>query len=97
MAFFGKEDRDFRITFDTNITTRRYDIALEKGNYGDELLDEGEHLMEVKILGAMPVWIARIFSELSIYSTSFSKYGKEYKKYCSNEEYDKRKGIKVIC
>ena len=53
--------------------------------------------MEVKILGAMPVWIARIFSELSIYSTSFSKYGKEYKKYCSYEEYDKRKGIKVIC
>lgn len=96
-AFFGKEDRDFRVTFDTHIITRRDELALEKGCYGEELLKDGQHLMEVKILGAIPVWLTKIFAELKIYTSSFSKYGKEYKKYCSNENYKNGKGRKEIC
>ena len=29
MHFFEKNDGDFRVTFDTNITTRRGDVRLE--------------------------------------------------------------------
>lgn len=97
MAFFGKEDRDFRVTFDSNILTRRNDLYLEMGSFGEELLKPGSRLMEVKILGAIPLWLASIFSELSIYSTSFSKYGNEYKKYCLNKEYSELKRREKIC
>ena len=37
--------------------------------------------MEVKIIGAMPLWLAHALSELKIYKTSFSKYGRGFKDY----------------
>ena len=40
--------------------------------------------MEVKIDKAMPLWMTQILSEFQIYSTSFSKYGTEYRKYVAN-------------
>ena len=39
-AFFEKNDGDFRVTFDTNITTRRGDVRLESGSYGNRLLPQ---------------------------------------------------------
>jgi hypothetical protein len=77
-AFFGKENRDLRITFDTHIRTRRYDLALESGDYGESLLESGMWLMEVKAEKNIPHWLAKILSEYKIYKSSFSKYGKEY-------------------
>lgn len=77
-AMFGKEDRDFRITFDRNITTRRYDLGLHYGVYGDKLLSENEWIMEIKIDHAMPMFMTELLSELQIYPVSFSKYGMEY-------------------
>lgn len=81
VAMFGKEDKDFRVTFDRNITTRRYDLGLHYGIYGDKLLPEDEWIMEVKINQAMPLWMTKILSEFHIYPASFSKYGTEYKNY----------------
>ncbi len=81
MAFFGKDDREFRITFDSNIITRRNELNLEKGCFGEQLLDDGQYLMEVKISRAVPIWLARLLSELKVYKTSFSKYGTEYQRY----------------
>lgn len=80
IALFGKEDHDFRVTFDQNIRSRRFKISLEEGDFGDLLLPEGYHLMETKVMGATPLWFAQILSELSIYPVSFSKYGNIYKK-----------------
>lgn len=85
VAYFGKEDKDFRITFDKNITTRRNALSLTDGGYGQQLLENGQCLMEVKISGAFPIWLSRILSELKIYSTSFSKYGNEFKSYVTQE------------
>lgn len=81
VAMFGKDDKDFRVTFDRNITTRRYDLGLHYGIYGDKLLPEDEWIMEVKINQAMPLWMTKILSEFQIYPASFSKYGTEYKNY----------------
>ncbi len=81
VAMFGKEDREFRVTFDRNITTRRYDLGLHYGIYGDSLLPEDEWIMEVKISQAMPLWMTKLLSELQIYPASFSKYGTEYRNY----------------
>lgn len=80
-AFFGKDDKDFRLTFDRKITTRRYDLTLASPSYGSQIIEEGQHLMEVKIIGAMPLWLAHSLSELGIYKTSFSKYGRGFKNY----------------
>ena len=81
LAYAGIEDEDLRITFDTNIRSRRYNVALEKGDYGSPIIDGGIWLMEVKCAGAVPMWLAAALSELGIYKTSFSKYGTEYKNY----------------
>lgn len=78
-AFFGDEDSDLRISFDTNITTRRHDLQLEYGSYGNNLLDDGIWLMEIKTAGAIPLWLTRLLSEYRVYPNSFSKYGSEYK------------------
>ena len=40
--------------------------------------------MEVKILNAMPLWMAEIFDKLKIYPSSFSKYGTAYTKLLTN-------------
>ncbi len=80
IAMFCKGNRDLRITFDTNIRSRRCDLKLEAGDYGELLMDKGQWLMEVKAEKTVPVWLAKLLSELGMYRTSFSKYGNEYKK-----------------
>lgn len=85
-AFFSKEDSDFRLTFDSQILTRREDLTLEDGYFGENILEENQYLMEVKILGAMPVWFTKILSELEIYNTHFSKYGQEFMNYCAQDK-----------
>ena len=96
-AFFGKDDRDFRLTFDSKIITRRNSLSLEYGSFGSELLEKNQYLMEVKILGAIPIWLASILSELSIYNTHFSKYGNEYMRYCINKQTDTKLRREQIC
>lgn len=83
MAFFGKEDSNFRVTFDNHILTRRKNED-QKGTLVERmLLEENQYLMEVKISGGVPIWLCRLLAEEKVYSTSFSKYGTEYKKYCA--------------
>lgn len=38
IAFFGKEDKDFRLTIDSKIITRREDLFLESGCHGTDIL-----------------------------------------------------------
>ncbi|MGL4106977.1 polyphosphate polymerase domain-containing protein [Clostridium sp. LP20] len=85
-AYFGKDDRDFRLTFDTNIITRRSFLSLESGFFGKDILGEDRYLMEVKFLGSIPLWFTKILSDLSIYNTHFSKYGNEFMEYCLNKQ-----------
>lgn len=83
-AMFGKENRDLRITFDTNIRTRRKDLRLELGDHGESLLDRDSWLMEVKAEKSIPIWLSKLLSEHKIVNTSFSKYGEEYKRMLIN-------------
>ena len=46
------------------------------------LLPEDQILMEVKALGACPLWLCRALSAQHIYPASFSKYGACYKEMC---------------
>ena len=80
LAFAGTTDPDFRVTFDKNIRSRFQDLCLNHEANGEPLLDNNDYLMEIKIPGALPLWLARILSELEIYPVSFSKYGRIYQK-----------------
>ena len=79
VAYFGREDSNVRITFDHNIRSREYDLGLGKGDQGDLLLEDYQYLMEIKVAGAMPLWLSEILAKLAIYPSSFSKYGNIYK------------------
>ena len=75
IALVGNNDPELRITFDSEITSRYDDVRLESEKEGDQLLPENTHLMEIKIPGAMPLWLAHVLSEKNIFPTSFSKFG----------------------
>ena len=75
----GTEDPALRITFDRNIRWRRDRLTLDAGDDGKRLLPEDQILMEVKALGACPLWLCRALSAQHIYPASFSKYGACYK------------------
>ncbi len=77
-SYCSKEDKSFRITFDSNIKWRNYDLRLDKGDYGANLINNETYLMEVKTSHSMPLWFVRALSQLQIYPISFSKYGKIY-------------------
>lgn len=84
-AYFGIDDPSFRLTIDTNIRTRRYDLTLYAGDYGEHLLEPDTYLMEVKTSGGIPLWLTKLLSENKVYKTHFSKYGTEFTKYINDE------------
>ena len=53
-AWFSREDRDLRITFDRNIRFRREDVSLTLPAAGRRILPEGESLMEIKATASLP-------------------------------------------
>ena len=74
-AFYGNGDREFRLTMDGNIRYRRSDLDLRSGDSGKYLEAQPYRIMEVKSVGAIPLELVRVLSELKIYHGSFSKYG----------------------
>ena len=89
LSFRGKEDAGLRLTFDRNILWRTTALDLSAGTWGEQLLSPGERLMEIKITGAMPLWLAEALSRCGVYPTSFSKYGKAYETLLWRERYGK--------
>ena len=83
-AWFGKEDKDFRLTFDKNIFTRRFDIDLKHGASGNPLISNKEYLLEIKTSGAYPLWLAELLSTEKIFPQSFSKYGREFQNFSTS-------------
>ncbi len=78
-AYAGIDNPDLRVTFDTNLRGRDYDVDLRAGDHGSLIIPQNRILMELKIPGSAPMWLARLLSSQNIYSTSFSKYGTFYK------------------
>nr|WP_316621561.1 polyphosphate polymerase domain-containing protein [uncultured Ruminococcus sp.] len=75
VAWTCESDPDLRITFDRDITSRYDDTRLESTADGHKILPKDTVLMEIKIPGAMPLWLAHILSEKNIFPHSFSKFG----------------------
>jgi len=87
-AYFAKDcnTSDLRITFDENLLWRDKDLSLQSGAYGYSLLESEQTLMEIKVGGAMPLWLARKLSEVGVFQCSYSKYGSAYQQKCMMPE-----------
>lgn len=85
IALFDKAQPQQRITFDANIRYRHYNLELGKGVYGTTLIPPDTRLMEIKTDRALPLYLSRLLSELSIYAVSFSKYGRAYYDFLQQE------------
>lgn len=83
VAFYSKEDKNLRITFDTNIRFRTKKLDIAQGTEGQAVSGSGESVMEIKCIGAMPLWLTRELTDLEIFPSSFSKYGKAYSVFTS--------------
>ena len=80
LAYVGIENEELRITFDRSIRWRDDELSLTFGDSGRELLQNGEVLMEIKMPGSAPLWLADMLSRHGIFPTGFSKYGTCYTK-----------------
>ena len=80
LAYRAINDPNLRITFDRNIRFRTEQMDFFHGDSGERLLPPDLVLMEIKIPGAAPLWLTEILSDLRIYPTTFSKYGRCYQR-----------------
>ena len=96
-AFSGKADPNLRITFDQNIRFRCDNLNLRAGDYGTRILDDSQVLLEIKVCGAMPIWLSHALDEQAAYPTSFSKYGYCYENYLAkNIDVPENRGMKRL-
>ena len=77
-AYHGILDPDLRVTFDTEIRYRQKELTLDSDPWGISILTPRQVLMELKVAGGLPIWMAHVLSEQRIFKTSFSKYGAAY-------------------
>ncbi len=80
IAYTGAEE-GLRITFDDTVRFRTSALMMSAGVWGQSILPQGITLMEIKVPGAMPLWLCDVLNENRIYPTSFSKYGTCYRDY----------------
>lgn len=79
-SYKGKVDSSLRITFDSNLRSRRDDLLFKDNILMEKYFDSDFYIMEIKAVMAMPLWLVRILSDMNIRPISFSKYGKIYEK-----------------
>lgn len=78
-AYYFKDDKQIRITFDTNIKYRTENVNLLPSISDIKLLPNNLVLMELKIPFSIPYDLAKYLSSEKIFKTPFSKYGTAYK------------------
>ena len=77
---FVQPGSDLRVTIDERPRYRTDDLDLRVSLDGIPLLPDGTCILEIKVQGAVPLWLTAILSEGAIYKTSFSKVGEAYKR-----------------
>ncbi len=59
-SYYDKENKNFRITFDSNLRSRNFDLNLEKGSYGELYnLYEKFYIMELKTLRCIAIMVRK--------------------------------------
>lgn len=79
-SYIGKNDKTLRITFDSNLRSRRNNLCFGNEDGMQKYFDDNMYIMEIKTNNSMPLWLVNVLSSMNIMPTSFSKYGKIYEK-----------------
>ena len=77
---YKSKDGSVRLTIDHAPRYRTTALDLTGSPRGENILQRGQTILEIKIGQAMPLWLSSILDKGKIYKTSFSKYGEAYKK-----------------
>lgn len=83
-SYAGTQDENLRITFDANLRSRMKNLELTNDRGTQNYFDQPTCIMEIKMMHALPLWLARALTELEIQPTSFSKYGQIYRSMIGN-------------
>jgi len=75
LAYTDPSLSGFRLTFDSSIRFRLFDLNFVHPNEGQLLVPSDQTLMEVKTLTGIPLWLSALLSEDAVYPNSFSKIG----------------------
>ncbi len=83
LVYYNREsymgDDGLRITFDTNLKYRDKNLKFsKKANDKTFFKNDKNIIMEIKVNGAMPLWLVKTLSAAHIYPQQFSKIGKIY-------------------
>lgn len=96
-AYFSKEDKSLRITFDSEILARRSEFSLSNNDFGafggENVIDDDVRILEIKAIGSLPLWLVHSLSKYGVYKTSFSKYAVAYKNFILNNKTEQRSTI----
>lgn len=92
-AFTCKDDPQLRITFDRNIRWRDTDLLLTAPIGGEQLLQPGQSLMEIKTASSIPLWLVALLEREQLHKTSFSKYGAAYQNLLIRRNNERKDGI----
>ena len=71
---------DLRLTVDHRPRYRVEDLTLTKSMDGTPLLEDGWTILEIKVQGALPLWLSASLSGGGIFKSSFSKYGEAFRR-----------------
>ena len=71
---------DLRLTVDHRPRYRVEDLVLTKSMDGPPLLEDGWTILEIKVQGAVPLWLSAVLSGGGIFKSSFSKYGEAFRR-----------------
>lgn len=85
LSLFCEDDEDFRVTFDQNICYQAEDVRVAASR-GDLVAPELGVLMEVKAMGAYPLWFVELLTKYHAQKGSFSKYAQTYQRHLYKEE-----------
>lgn len=80
LSYYSKENKDLRITFDTNLRSRTTNLKLKDTKENKLYFKDNIYIMEIKSLYCLPLWFTNFLSKNHIYPQSFSKVGSIYKK-----------------
>ncbi len=73
-AFLSKIERTFRLTFDTNVMVRNYNLDLHFGSGSKFIVPRGICIMEVKFNNIVPNWAIKIIQKNNCLQYKISKF-----------------------
>lgn len=86
LSLFVDDESEFRVTFDQDIRFRACNLDLAAGSDGALVAPEIGVLMEVKAIGAYPLWFVDLLNTYDVRKGSFSKYAQTYQRHLFKKE-----------